>query len=661
MNVPKGYLNAESRDGFYVSSKMKRTWAATIEVFKAVEKVCLENDITYFAEWGTLLGAVRHGGFIPWDDDFDICMKREDYNRFLQIAKEALPKEYAVLNVYNEFEYTNLLTRVVNRKQISFEKEYMEAFHGFPYIVGIDIYPIDYVTDDEANLKSQLSDLLLVDGWTRLYEASQLLTSTIQKEVFLVAKRYNFIVDKRKPIRQQLFILMDRIMSWYGAEEGSTLVSLPYVIKYNMKGIPAYYYDDVIRIPFEYTDIAVPLLYDDMLERKYRNYIRSVRNWNTHMYPVYLGIEQEVHELGRNDIWPDYSVDEARKDLKEYLNDKDKESILFEKEDVIFMPYKAEAWRYMEPFWNMLQEENVNTLLMPIPYYEKDDKGKPSILHYDKAIFDEYYETIDINYDFSQRPMAIVIQNPYDNYDVSECVAPIFFSRNLKKYTNNLIYIPDFQLDEFGTKDERAMYNMNFFCTVPGVIYSDYVFVQSQSMKERYLDKLGQFLGESMAEVWERKIKVQPWTNQDEPGIVEDEIPAEWWDKLLDDKGDGKKVILYYSSASKIYEKQQKYINKIGQVFEMFSRFSDSLTVIWLVDEVIFRSGCQKLDKLRENVENLMSEYGTRKNVIVDTDHQWEAIQISDAFYGDRGRLLHEFERTGRPIMIQDVECVENI
>ncbi|MDO5402264.1 MAG: LicD family protein, partial [Eubacteriales bacterium] len=72
MEFPKSYFEDEVRDGFYVPAMMKRAWAAQLQVLEDVDKVCRDNDIQYFAEWGTLLGAVRHHGFIPWDDDMDI-------------------------------------------------------------------------------------------------------------------------------------------------------------------------------------------------------------------------------------------------------------------------------------------------------------------------------------------------------------------------------------------------------------------------------------------------------------------------------------------------------------------------------------------------------------------------------------------------------------
>ena len=84
------YFKTEVRDGFEVSSMMKRAWAAQMEVLHVVADVCNKNEIRYFADFGTLLGAVRHKGMIPWDDDIDICVVREEYNRLIEILPLSL-------------------------------------------------------------------------------------------------------------------------------------------------------------------------------------------------------------------------------------------------------------------------------------------------------------------------------------------------------------------------------------------------------------------------------------------------------------------------------------------------------------------------------------------------------------------------------------------
>ena len=96
VQYPESYFEGEERDGFYIEPMMKKAWAAQIEVLLEVQKVCEKNGIQYFAEYGTMLGAVRHKGFIPWDDDLDICMRREDYMKFISVVERDLPKDFVV-------------------------------------------------------------------------------------------------------------------------------------------------------------------------------------------------------------------------------------------------------------------------------------------------------------------------------------------------------------------------------------------------------------------------------------------------------------------------------------------------------------------------------------------------------------------------------------
>ena len=85
LEFDKDFFEKEERCGFTIEPMMKSVWAAQLEVLEKIDRICKENGIKYFADWGTLLGAVRHKGFIPWDDDMDICMLRPDYLRFIQV------------------------------------------------------------------------------------------------------------------------------------------------------------------------------------------------------------------------------------------------------------------------------------------------------------------------------------------------------------------------------------------------------------------------------------------------------------------------------------------------------------------------------------------------------------------------------------------------
>ena len=150
MEIHDSFLEPEVRDGFYVPSIVKQAWAAELEVLAEINRICEKYEIPYFADWGTLLGVVRHKGFIPWDDDLDITMKRADYERFLKVAERELPEHFSVFTYEKHPDFWSFMARVVAKNRICFEEEHLRKFHGFPYIVGIDVFVLDYVSDNET-------------------------------------------------------------------------------------------------------------------------------------------------------------------------------------------------------------------------------------------------------------------------------------------------------------------------------------------------------------------------------------------------------------------------------------------------------------------------------------------------------------------------------
>ena len=145
-NFADHFFENEIREGFFVAKEMKCAWAAQMEVLVNIDKFCRKNEIKYFADCGTLLGAVRHKGFIPWDDDIDICMERKDYLKFVAMASQGLPYPMKLLSVYNS-DWEEAFIRVVNNTKVDFSQEHLKIWHGCPWVVGIDIFPLDVLPD----------------------------------------------------------------------------------------------------------------------------------------------------------------------------------------------------------------------------------------------------------------------------------------------------------------------------------------------------------------------------------------------------------------------------------------------------------------------------------------------------------------------------------
>ena len=128
---------------------LKELQRLTLEVLLVFDKFCHENELIYYLGEGTLLGAIRHKGFIPWDDDIDIYMMREDFNRFLALAKDGLPSGYCLDSQETNPRFWTTMPRVeMTRKTLYHMKRYkgVALFDG-PHI---DVFPIDYVPDDQT-------------------------------------------------------------------------------------------------------------------------------------------------------------------------------------------------------------------------------------------------------------------------------------------------------------------------------------------------------------------------------------------------------------------------------------------------------------------------------------------------------------------------------
>ena len=119
LNIPDNYFEGEIREGFYVESMMKKNWACMIKVLAEVDRICRKHGIQYFADWGTLLGTVRHKGFVPWDDDIDITMKRPDFNKFCLVAPKEMPQGWEVVNIHNDPGWRHMLAHIVTGRSVN--------------------------------------------------------------------------------------------------------------------------------------------------------------------------------------------------------------------------------------------------------------------------------------------------------------------------------------------------------------------------------------------------------------------------------------------------------------------------------------------------------------------------------------------------------------
>lgn len=131
----------------YDQKTLRRLQLTLLDMVKDIDEVCRKNNINYYIAYGSTLGAVRHQGFIPWDDDMDICVCREDYERFFECIKKEFGDKYDILNVKNTPKYAVAFYKI-SKKGTKFV-EMRGAVDGYEQGIFIDVFPLDYTSSDE--------------------------------------------------------------------------------------------------------------------------------------------------------------------------------------------------------------------------------------------------------------------------------------------------------------------------------------------------------------------------------------------------------------------------------------------------------------------------------------------------------------------------------
>lgn len=283
------YFKDEVRDGFLVHSMMKKVWATEMDVLEIVIQLCERHNLQYYADWGTLLGTVRHGGFIPWDDDIDIAMRREDYNQFLALAEE-LPEPFWLRTNQTDEAFDDSFASVLNGKILSTDEKHMQRFHGCPYILGIDIFPLDYIPRDKEAAQVQRTVCELIITIISLMRRN-LDPVMIDKRICEVETICSIKIDKTRNVKSQLYRLLDAVSQLYTEEESDELTIFGLGPQYSDYRLKKKWYADTIIMPFEKLSLQVPVGYDQVLKKMYGDYRKKIKFTASHTYPCFK--EQE--------------------------------------------------------------------------------------------------------------------------------------------------------------------------------------------------------------------------------------------------------------------------------------------------------------------------------------------------------------------------------
>lgn len=340
------------------------------------------------------------------------------------------------------------------------------------------------------------------------------------------------------------------------------------------------------------------------------------------------------------------------------------------RKEVAFFPYKASMWDSLESVYLAAKSDpECDAYCVPIPYFNlKPDRGLGA-MHYEGG---EYPKDIEItdwqSYDFENRmPDEIYIHNAYDDFNLVTRIHPRFYSANLKKYTDMLIYIPYFVLGEIEPDNQAAIDSMKHFIWLPGVVNADKVIVQSEKMKQIYVNEylkaaknngLGgrhldrKYLESKIIGAGSPKLdRVQRIKKEDL------EIPQEWLEIIRKDDGTYKKIIFYNTSIGALLEHDSKMLEKMERVFEIFKEYREDVALLWRPHPLIQSTIQAMRPRLWEKYSEIVEKYRREGWGIYDDSTDIDrAVVISDAYYGDGSSVVELCKKKEIPIMIQNVD-----
>ena len=267
----------------YKDYELKKLQKTELEILCDVIRICDENNIQYFTVGGTTLGAIRHNGFIPWDDDIDIGMLREDYERFIRIAPQELKKGYTLSHFLYEPTSPTYYAKV-RKDGTEFVEGYtrnIQMHHG----IFIDIMPYDKIPENEVERRRYRKRVKI---WNQLYIAKTVWTSTFlpSRHKMLLNCIRAFLHVLMAPVpKHYLYRKTDEAMRAYNESTSHTVSSraLPVFDCKIESLLPA------VNHTFESINVKIPADADQVLKTQYGDYMKlpPLEKQYSHA-PVYL-------------------------------------------------------------------------------------------------------------------------------------------------------------------------------------------------------------------------------------------------------------------------------------------------------------------------------------------------------------------------------------
>ena len=296
LDIPEKFFQGEELCGYYVTPEMKKVWAVQLDLINEFDRVCKKYNIQWWIDAGTLLGAVRHKGFIPWDDDVDVIMMRSEYEKFLKIPDEEFQAPYKLSTRKNDGQGRLIFfAKLSNEDTTLIESDIMyhlkRGAKNVTYSNGIyvDIFPLDNVPDDDIEAEKFFTKAkhlrqkaeYIVDYTYHYYTNHYYPDKKLWKRFIKALIHYACIV-----MRVSSYDCLDKFLDFVKLYESKNTKRIAKMIsitdpKFHERRIwNRSDFNNTIYMPFEMLNLPVPSGYINILDKFYGNwhefYIRGL-------------------------------------------------------------------------------------------------------------------------------------------------------------------------------------------------------------------------------------------------------------------------------------------------------------------------------------------------------------------------------------------------
>jgi len=326
--------------------------------------------------------------------------------------------------------------------------------------------------------------------------------------------------------------------------------------------------------------------------------------------------------------------------------------------EILFLPYQVSMWDSLESVWMAARDrDDIDCYVVPIPFYDVLPDNSLGNIHYEGDLYPDYVPiTSYLKYSIeTRRPDVIFFHNPYDENNRVTRIPERYYSRNLKKYTDMLVYIPYFVSEEGGPAEYQ--------CYTTGVLFADRVVVQKGNIYEKYCRVYTNVLKQNGLEgkLVPAEQKFLPLGSPKFDKVLNmkcelENLPEKWQKVILKPDGSRKKIILYNLSISPLLENREQTLKKIDNVFQFFRGTQDELVLLWRPHPLLIKTIESMVPWLRDAYMQRVRQFQEESWGIYDeTQDPNLAMVLSDAYYGDSSSLVTTYRKTGKPILIQNV------